>query len=177
MLARIFPFLLFFTVHSNANLNDFPTLFAKHYASQYNFDSIMLEDGSLWLVKPSDREKLFFWNFTDFIIISQNHCWISTYNYLLTNQTLNEQVAVNLSMGPIINGPYTHYVAGIDLNNGYLLLDDGTRWKVSSYDLSSLWDWYPSDPVIIGVNNAWFSECSYILINVSLNKYIRAHFL
>jgi hypothetical protein len=135
-------------------------------------DAVELEDGSIWAVNSSDRYKTLDWLTGDIIIIVPNHDWFSVYNYRLINANTGANVKVNLSLGPIYNGHYTHWILAIDYYHREICLEDGSVWKMSSLDGSVLNTWLPNDTVIIGINDGWFSGSNpNILINVNMNNY------
>ncbi|MFQ5728950.1 MAG: hypothetical protein ACE5GN_01145 [Waddliaceae bacterium] len=135
-------------------------------------DTVELEDGSIWAVSSGDRYKTLDWMTGDVIIIKPNHCWLSSYDYRLVNINTDASVKVNLSLGPIYNGVFTHWVIAIDYCHREIRLEDGSVWKISSFDNSVMQKWLPNDTVIIGINDGWFSGSNpNILINVNMNNY------
>lgn len=142
---------------------------------KYSQDNVELEDGSIWLVNPQEKAKMLRWSPEEPLAIIINNAWFSDYKFLLVNLVSDEAVSVNPSFGPLLKGDYTHWVTGIDPNNGYVLLEDGTNWQVNRSDFSTLKKWLQEDTVIIGTNYSWSGE-DYILINVNLNyQFIRAN--
>ncbi|MEM1283559.1 MAG: hypothetical protein AAGG81_08405 [Chlamydiota bacterium] len=137
-------------------------------------DMVTLEDGSVWKVRAKDKCKTFNWLAGDSIIILPNHSWFSTYYYVLHNQNTGEDVQVNLVLGPIYNGIYTHWVVAIDYYNQEVCLEDGSIWKISGSDYSTMKKWLVNDTIIIGINDSWFSSKPNILINVNTLTYSAA---
>ncbi len=133
-------------------------------------ETVELEDGSIWSVSSGDRHKTLDWMTGDVIIIIPNHSWFSSYDYRLVNLNTGAKVKVNLSLGPIYNGIYTHWILAIDYNNREICLEDGSVWKMSWWDSSIVNQWLPNDTVIIGINDGWFSGGNpNMLINVNMN--------
>ncbi len=137
-------------------------------------DSVEIEDGSVWKISPHDAPKVSSWGSQDPIITTQNHRWFSKYQYKLINQSTGSTLEANLYLGPIKDGSYTRYVIAVDSSRHELILNDQTRWRISSYDLLSFQEWMLHDAVIIGHNSGWDSECQGLLINVNMNQCIRA---
>lgn len=147
---------------------------AFHYpiSVSYSGDSIQLEDGSIWTVCFSDTYKTLNWLTSDLIIIVPNHDIFSSYYYSLINVNTGVIVKVNLYLGPIYNGAFTHWIAAIDYFNREICLEDGSIWKMSAFDQSIISKWLPNDTVIIGINDGAFSYGNpNILINVNVNNY------
>lgn len=137
-------------------------------------DKVELEDGSVWSVCYEDTYKVLNWLTSDTIVITPNHEWFSAYNYRLYNQNTGISVAVNLKLGPIYNGIFTHWIAAIDKYNNKLVLSDGSVWEMSGDDYSISKKWLPNDTIIIGINDGWLSSIRpNILINVTMLNYAR----
>ncbi len=137
-------------------------------------NSLELEDGSVWKISPYDAPKVAHWKAQDPILVTQNHRWFSKYSYRLINQATGAALEANLFLGPIKNGTYTRYIMSIDLSRGEVVLNDQTRWQVSSLDECSFQDWMLYDAVIIGYNSGWDANCEGLLINVNMNQWVRA---
>lgn len=135
-------------------------------------DAVELEDGSIWAVCSSHRYKTLDWMTGDVIIIVPNHDWFSVYDYRLVNLNTGANIKVNLSLGPIYNGIFTHWILAIDYIHREICLEDGSVWKMSSLDSSVVNQWLPNDTIIIGINDGWFSGSNpNIMINVNMNNY------
>ncbi len=135
-------------------------------------DAVELEDGSIWSISASERYKTLDWMTGDVVIVTPNHTWFSVYDYCLINLNTGASVSVNLSLGPIYNGYYTHWIVAIDYANRELCLEDGSVWRISSLDQANMYKWLPNDTIIIGINDGWFSGSNpNILINVNVNNY------
>lgn len=136
-------------------------------------DAVELEDGSIWSVCSSDRYKTLDWMTGDLIVITLNHGLFSSYDYHLSNLNTGAKIRVNLALGPIYNGVYTHWIIAIDYVWKEICLEDGSVWKISSLDGSVLNKWLPNDTVIMGINDGWFSGSNpNMLINVNMNNIV-----
>ncbi len=153
----------YYSTHSGA--------FQHPYKVAFDGSSVELADGSIWSVSSDDRWATLNWLLGDTIIILPNHNIFSIYNYRLVNINTGANVKVNLTLGPIYNGIYTHWIVAIDQLFGEIALEDGSLWKMSSWDSSITNKWYPNDTVIIGINDGWLSTSNpNILINVNTNN-------
>lgn len=58
------------------------------------------------------------------------------------------------------------FISGdVGFGDGFLELQDGTRWKFSSYDNDKVAEWYPGDHIMITQNTSWVGNNYYKLIN------------
>jgi len=137
-------------------------------------DIIKLEDGSQWSVKPEDRKSLYDWILSEPVIITQNPSWFSKYNYRIVNRDTGASIAIDMSLGPLLGGEYTHWITAIDRNRREIQLEDGSIWVVSQLDTYVLGDWLLNNTIMIGANSGWLSSYEFILINVETYKYVRA---
>lgn len=137
-------------------------------------DQVEIEDGSVWKISSYDAPKVAGWRAQDPLLITQNHRWFSKYNYRIINQATGSTLEANLFLGPIKDGAYTRYVISIDTLRGDIYLNDQTRWHVSVLDADNFADWMLYDAVIIGYNSGWDSDSQGLLINVNMNRNIRA---
>lgn len=138
-------------------------------------DQVELEDGSNWAIHVGDRYKTFNWLTSDEILITPNHAWFSSYMFCLLNKNTGTSVQANLTLGPIYNGPVTHWILAIDYFSEEVCLEDGSIWKVSGFDSSTFNRWMVNDTIIIGVNDGFLhSTKPNILINVNNLAYVRA---
>lgn len=141
------------------------------FASPFG-ETLELEDNSVWEVRLSDVYKVVSWLPSDVLVISPNHSWFSSYQYVITNQQSGDAIAVNLFLQPICRGPYTHWIVGIDYYNHYIYLEDGTVWIMSAFDNNIVYRWMTGDCVLIGINDGCFSSSNpNILINVNTLDY------
>lgn len=128
-------------------------------------DELATEDGAIWKISRYDAPKTFTWAANDPLIITQNHRWFSKYNYRIINQITGESLESNLFLGPYTNGAFTNYITRIDHFYGYVVLSNGTQWRISDSDLYILDTWNLDDPIIIGSNSGYDSSCQTLLIN------------
>lgn len=134
---------------------------------------IRIEDGSHFEIAAGYEQTALHWRSGDSIIITPNPYYFSRYSYALRNLTTGTLVLANLSLGPVINGDYiTRQVAKINLEQGQVVLTDGSSWLVSEKDCFALAKWQESDYIIVGVNNG--NHYRNILINVATNRYVAA---
>lgn len=142
-------------------------------------DFIWLNDGSLWAVRPEDREAIFTWKTTDIIHITPPH-WYSPwgFGYIIHNTDLHgdmSKISANLIDGPNGEDAYmAHRILDVDYSHKKIALGDGTVWKVAKSDHRELLRWNHGDIVIIGTNaglSSWFNPS--ILINTNLKEYIK----
>lgn len=155
---------MFYTSHPGA-------FHRPHYISVFG-DSVEFEDGSIWSVHPSDSYKTLNWLPNDLIVVTPNHSWFSSYIFRLTNQNTGVSVEANLTLGPIYDAPYTHWIVAIDYYYDVVYLEDGTVWNMSYFDDNIVRKWVVNDTVIIGINDSWMSSTRpNILINVNMLNY------
>ncbi len=139
----------------------------------YLGDQVTLEDSSVWNVASWDQWKTLNWLTSDTILLMQNKWLFSSYKFMLVNQNTGKEVEVNLCLGPIYSGAYTHWIAGIDYFNDQVILEDGSVWDMSFWDSSVVGKWLINDTVIVGVNEASSVTKPNILINVNMVNYAR----
>lgn len=138
-------------------------------------DSVELEDGSIWSIAGGDTYKTFNWLTSDLLVITPNHDWFSSYQFRMTNQSTGVSVKCNLTLGPIYNGLFTHWIVAVNYYTQEICLEDGSIWKVTGFDASTFSKWLVNDTVIIGINDGFLSSSRpNILINVNTLSYARA---
>lgn len=165
MAAKAFNAKTYYTSHEGA--------FHNPVAVSVWGDSVELEDGSIWSIYSADRYKTYDWMTGDIIIILQNTDFFSSFQYKLVNVNTGAVCKTNLSLGPIYNGYYTHWIVALDYLHNEVYLEDGSVWHISGWDTSIMDKWLPNDTVIIGINDDWFTQGSNpnILINVNMDNY------
>lgn len=147
-----------------------PSAYQYPISVSYFGETVGLMDGSIWNISSFDAYKTKGWYTTDLVVITPNHSWLSLYSFCLTNQTTGETASANLSVGPTVPGYglYTNWITGIDYTFNIIYLQDGSRWNMSSFDSSTVYQWVVGDVVIIGVNDGFLSSTKpNILINVA----------
>ena len=60
-----------------------------------------------------------------------------------------------------------HWLSGVAAFGDSIELEDGSIWKVSSYDQYKANNWRAEDPLVITQNHRWFSKYQYRIINKS----------
>jgi hypothetical protein len=71
---------------------------------------------------------------------------------------------------PIYYSNSHHWLNAVTVldNNEYTIeLEDGSVWKINSYDGTKALNWRANDPLTITQNNRWFSNHNYRIINKS----------
>ena len=156
------------------NAQEYASHFLTHITSQG--DLIQIEDGSYWDIPSSDRHVLYNWRAGDVLLITPNPFFFSFYTYAIQNTSTGTFILANLSIGPIANGVYTHWITGLNQTSGQIVLENGSLWKVcgSDWDMNQFNKWVVGDTLIIGSNDKPYSSYDNILINVNLNHYVRA---
>lgn len=139
----------------------------------YFGDQVTLEDGSVWNVASWDNWKTLNWLTTDTILVMQNKWLFSSYKFMLVNQNTGKEVEVNLFLGPVYTGVFTHWIVGIDYIAGTVVLEDGSVWQMDYFDYSIMKKWLINDTVIIGTNELGSILNPNILINVNMLNYSR----
>lgn len=141
-------------------------------------DSVELEDGSVWKVSYYDQYKANHWRSRDPLIVTQNHRWFSKYAYRIINKTTGASIETNLHFGPIKNGELSLYITSIDPIQQNIQLTNGreeiSHWEICSKDGEEFARWEPYHSVIVGYNSGWDSHYECILINVTVNNFVRA---
>jgi hypothetical protein len=135
--------------------------------------SIEMEDGSHWEISSYDSYILRNWQRDDSLVITPNYSWLSSYDYYITNKSKNTFVKANLYVGPVIFGPFSHWIVDIDHIGGHVYLENQMVWCVNPQDNYVLKDWAINDHIILGVYDSWFSSYDHILINANMDTHIR----
>lgn len=156
--------------------------FTSHTGAFYNpvavsalGDTVEFNDGSIWTIASGDTYKTLNWLTSDLLVVTPNHSWFSNYMFCITNQDTGVSVKANLFLGPIYNGPFTHWIVAINYFTQELCLEDGSIWKLSGFDSSIYNKWMLNDTIIIGVNDGFLSSSKpNILINVNTLTYSKA---
>ncbi|MFV0340285.1 MAG: hypothetical protein ACK5MA_06640 [Parachlamydiaceae bacterium] len=154
----------------------YPGIFYSPVTLSYMGDYVTLNDGSGWTISSSDSYKTMNWLTSDLLVITPNHSFLSSYMFKMTNQNTGVSVKCNLTVGPIYNGIYTHWIVGINYFTQDIYLENGSIWNVSGLDSSIFSQWLINDTIILGVNDGYFSTSRpYILINVNTLTHVRAN--
>jgi hypothetical protein len=67
-----------------------------------------------------------------------------------------------------------HFATNIDPYNRILVLEDGSEWKVSSYDDYFWMYWHLGDNIIV-TPNYFYSDYTYYMTNQETGEYVRAN--
>lgn len=166
------------------------SIFPLHCHVIANFlsgNTIELEDESKWSVNTNDYYIFRNWRVNDVVVISPKVNWFgfSNYAYVMTNKNIGTSVDINPFDGPLVFGPHTRWIVGMDYNQGHVYLINGlgerSTWMISSKDMYLFRNWKINDAVIIGDSDEhigwWFSYYHHILINVEMNHYVHARTL
>lgn len=154
----------------------YPGVYHSPYSISYLGDYVVLEDGSGWTISTGDSYKTMNWLSSDLVVITPNQSWFSSYMFRMTNQNTGVSVKCNLTLGPIYNGIYTHWIVGINYFTQDVYLENGSIWNVSGFDSSIFSKWLLNDTIILGVNDGFFSSSRpYVLINVNTLTHVRAN--
>ena len=110
-------------------------------------------------------------------MITPNTSWLTMEDYRLVNLNTSASVKVNLFLGPICCGDYTHTIIAIDYYNREVRLEDGSIWTIPFLDSNILNTWCVDEAVIIGINDGGYLSGSnpHILINVYTMNYAIAN--
>ncbi len=79
---------------------------------------------------------------------------------------------------PVFYSTCHHSLAELGvLDNGQhtVTIEDGSRWKISSYDWIKVQSWKSEHPLTLTQNNRWFSNYAYRLINRATGASIEAN--
>jgi hypothetical protein len=138
-----------------------------------------IDDGSIWKINPYHKHYLSNWRACDILEISATNT-VSGERFYITNKTLNTYVLAELSLGPIINNPYTNHITWTSQRELIITSVAGleTRWIVDLSDTSKLVFWKQHEAIIIGKHTPswfnWHDTNEVILINVDKNEFIKA---
>jgi hypothetical protein len=66
--------------------------------------------------------------------------------------------------------PACHRLAAMSALGDTLEIEDGSVWKIQSYDSYEVFQWHPNDPLVLTQNTDWFSTYRYRLINKTNNS-------
>lgn len=142
------------------------------YAISPKGDFIQLEDGSQWKVRHRHYRTVKRWSPTDTILIETGK-FFTWSAYKLVNYSKNEFVDVEL-IEPTSNGALSHWITEINVYEGFLRLQDGSIWRMSTNELLN---WRVNDDVVVALSKDWFSShSSYVLINPRVRNRLIAIF-
>lgn len=147
-------------------------------------DEIILEDGSKWEVNKEDTYKVMHWSSIDQVVITPNDDFFSKYDgswnakYIFRMVNVNKQISVAVRMKTFLALPfhtvYNHRLATYSDYERILWLEDGSAWKVDSWDFDICKQWAIGHTLVIGVNDGFLASWSpSILICADRNEFVR----
>lgn len=68
-----------------------------------------------------------------------------------------------------------HWLSAVAAFGDSVELEDGSTWKVSSYDQYKANNWRAEDPLVITQNHRWFSKYNYRIINKTSGAAVEAN--
>jgi hypothetical protein len=68
-----------------------------------------------------------------------------------------------------------HWLSAVAAFGDSVELEDGSTWKVSSYDQYKANTWRTQDPLVVTQNHRWFSKYNYRIINTTSGAMIEAN--
>lgn len=155
---------------------NFPVL--CHWISWRSDDRqrIKIEDGSTWEIAESDVATINSWSNDDALFITPNTSWwfLTKKKYYITRELDGSYVQANLIDGPVVYGPYSHWVIGLDVTQGQIFLENQSVWCVDPNDLYILTDrvnktdWAEKDHIIM-IEDKRAKDYKYVFINVNMN--------
>lgn len=136
---------------------------------------VRLEDTSIWRVLDVDNWATQDWLSTDSLHLTMNKAWFYTdYRFCLCNLNTRFKVRVKPEVGPKRSWALRRFIYDRNLFTREVILNDGSFFKVSSYDDAQFANWLPDDSVVIGSNDDWLSyKRPNLLINLSTNDFVR----
>lgn len=76
---------------------------------------------------------------------------------------------------PVYYSSCVHWLAAVSAFGDSVECEDGSVWKINSYDGYKALNWRASDPLLITQNTRWFSSYSYRIINRNTGSSIEAN--
>jgi hypothetical protein len=142
-------------------------------------DSLCIEDGSVWNTF-SNQTDVTTWHMDDVLVITPNYNYFfyTNYKFKIINTITNEYVYTNIHLGPYVDNENAHIIHNIIFYENRIVLNNGSVWEVSSYDMKKVaYNWLVGDGLIIGTNDQNFSSYKYILIDVNMNNFVKARYI
>jgi len=130
--------------------------------------AITLNDGSAWEIHGDDSLRASWWKVGAKVkIISGDD---AGYPYIAVLVPYGEVARARLISKPLpaagLSGE-SHWVAGFDVDNNVIRLEDGTKWHILPDDISVAKEWLVGDTISIYTSES--SKVSHVLVN-SLTK-------
>jgi len=79
------------------------------------------------------------------------------------------------NMPPVYFESGIHRLAAISAVGDSLEIEDGSVWKISSYDAHKIGNWSSDDVILITQNHRWFSKYNYKIVNRTINSSVEAN--
>jgi hypothetical protein len=110
-------------------------------------------------------------------------------SFAITNQNIENTIG-NFTLGvgqsahpfqlargypPVFYSSGAHCVASVSVFGDRLEIEDGSVWKISSYDARKAVNWRTQDAVLITQNHSWFSKYNYRIINQLTGSILEAN--
>lgn len=77
---------------------------------------------------------------------------------------------------PLIFDNYVHNLTGISALGDYVIIEDGSQWKIDIRDYNEAYSWKSTDPILISLNDSFISSFfygyKYKMTNLKTNTYI-----
>ncbi len=139
-------------------------------------EGVVFEDRSFWVLAPQDYASAKKQD-PNVYVITTNGNPLSSAKYQIVHLQTDTSWKADVIAPPSFNDPFAYFITQIDPYEQRLFLNDGSSWKVSMWDISSLVSWEIFDPIIIGVNSGvgkFFNP--HILINPERGNYADASY-
>jgi len=146
-----------------------------------------MDDGAIWRVEGAESaQAVTEWRINDTLVIQPSlfPSW-SGARYFVLNERTNTYAYAEMSFGPFAGKATHNRIMEIDYRNGQISVMDGvgriTNWFVDRSELKKLQGWKLNQTLVLGFNDnsyaGWFTDHSYILINVEKNDNVSATLL
>lgn len=116
---------------------------------------LALDDGSKWLIAPSDQKYVAVWLVTDEVVVVESSNACSGAEIINTDENNEGVCAIDTS-------PYTSSISDKSDDGRYISLDDGSQWIVDDSDTSTSDTWTDSDDVIVLKNSRFCTNAEII---------------
>jgi hypothetical protein len=70
-----------------------------------------------------------------------------------------------------------HWLTGSSVHGDSIEIEDGSVWKINSYDSYKALSWRANDPLLITQNTRWFSSYNYKIVNRATGSSIEANLI
>jgi hypothetical protein len=80
---------------------------------------------------------------------------------------------------PLLFDSLNHNLVAISALKDYIVIEDGSQWKINPAFLSELSNWKENDPILLTKNDSfftsWFSDYNYRMYNVKRETYVEVN--